>query len=57
MLFIEIETLEFTGGHIEITLFIEVETLEFTGGHIEIMVFLEFEKLVLDSTAAILKCS
>ena len=65
MLFIEIETLELTGGHTEIRLFIEIEKtllfiesekLELTGGHIEInrRPFIEIETLELDSTPAIL---
>ena len=40
---IDVETLELTGGHIEIMVFIEVEKVEFSGGHIEIMLFIDIE--------------
>ena len=45
MLFVEIENLEFPGGHIEIMLFIEMEKIELISGHIEIMLYLEIENL------------
>ena len=41
MLFIELEKLELTGGHIEISLYIVMEEIEFTGGQIEVMLFIE----------------
>ena len=48
MPFIEIVTLELTGGHIEIILFIAIETLvRFHGDHIEIMLFIEIENIEL----------
>ena len=44
MLFIEMEKVEFPGGHSEIMLFIEIAKLDLTGGHIRIILFSEIDK-------------
>ena len=46
MLSIEVENLEFPGGHIETTLFIEMVKVELNGGHIEIMLFIHMENRI-----------
>ena len=44
MLFLEMEKIEFSGGHIGIMVFLEMDKIELNGGHIEIMLFIEMEK-------------
>ena len=40
MLIIEMEKIEYTGGHIGIFLIIEMAKIELTGGHIGLIVFI-----------------
>ena len=44
MLFVEMEKIEFPGGHTGILLFLEIEKIDLNGGHIEIMLFIEMKK-------------